>query len=134
VSVPSVAGTNHADRAAADHALVHPVILFIHQGLIVFLNAEFSPVDHMAYSSIFNFHIELIPAFFNFFITVASYGGIKSFSINEAHVVGTHFSQKISFTQIGIPARGELISISFNQFLFTKLNDPIFLSYFSILF
>ena len=72
VSVQSAAGTSHDATAAADQLDEPPGTLFFHHGFMVFLFREFSPVDHMANSSIFSFHIEFIQAFFKFFITVAS--------------------------------------------------------------
>jgi len=49
---------------------------------------------------------------FSLSITVALYGGTKFSSIRDDAVVVTHFSQNTSFTQIGTPARVELISFS----------------------
>jgi hypothetical protein len=117
VSVQSAAGISQAATAEADHELDQPGTLFVHQGLRVGQNAEFSHVDHIANSSIFSFQIELIQASFSFFITVASYGGTKSFNIFELQVVGIHFSANISFTQIGIQAKTES-GFDLNQSLF----------------
>jgi len=44
------------------------------------------------------------PAFFNRFITVESYGDVKSFNILEAHVVFTFSIQKLSLTAITNPS------------------------------
>jgi len=117
VSVHNAQGINQAETAEAEPELDHQGILFFHQGLIVFQKAEFSQLDHIANSSIFSFHIELIQASFNFFITVALYGGTKFSSIFELAVVGIHFSAKISFTQIGTQARIES-EFGLNQSLF----------------
>jgi hypothetical protein len=52
-------------------------------------------------------------------------------SIFEAQVVGIPFSQKISFTQIGIQA-SKVSVFGVNQFTLTKLNAQTFVLYFSI--
>jgi hypothetical protein len=93
VSVQRDAGHNQEATATALHQLDHHGILVISHGFFVILNAEVSVLDHIANSSIFSFQIEFIHASFNFFITLASYGGTKFFNIFEAHVVFTHFSQ-----------------------------------------
>jgi hypothetical protein len=121
VSVPSAAGASQAATAAAEPELEPHEILLVPQGLRVFLKAEFSHVDPIAYSSIFTFQSELIHASFSFPITVASYGGVKSSNITDAHLVGNHFSQNISFIAIGAPARGESIAQSLAHSSFTKL-------------
>ena len=53
VSVQSAAGTSQAATAAAEPELEPPGILFVPHGFCVLPNAEFSPVLHIANSSIF---------------------------------------------------------------------------------
>jgi hypothetical protein len=58
---------------------------------------------------------------------------MKFLSILDHQVVFIHFSQYKSLNAIGIHANIESLLL-FNQFLFIKLNDFNFQSYFSILF
>jgi hypothetical protein len=117
VSVQSAAGANQAATQAALQPLEPHGILFVPQGFVVIFKAEFSDVDPIANSSIFTLPKVLIQAFFKFSITVELYGGTKFSSIFEAQVVGTHFSQNMSFTAIGIHASSH--SQIFKPSLFT---------------
>lgn len=71
----------------------------------MFLKAEFSHELPIANSSILHFPRLLIQASLSLVITVALYGGTNFSSIFDDPVVGTPFSQNISFTPKGIPAR-----------------------------
>gem|GEM_PF-4161019 len=132
VSVQSAAGASQAATAAADQPLEPQGILDVHHGLIGFLNAEDSVVDHIANSSIATFQSELAQCLTKFSITVALYGGLKSANIFEDAVVGTQISQNMSFIAKGTHINGQ--SILFNQFSLTKLYACILSSNFSILF
>ena len=106
VSEPSV----NAASLAATHAALPPELppgtRVISIGFFVILNAEFSVVEPMANSSIFNFPRITVSDFFNSSITHASYGGIYCSSIFEAQVVFIPFVHILSFTAHGMPASG----------------------------
>jgi len=85
--------------------------------LTAIFKAEVSHDPPIANSSIVTFPIELIAALFKLFIIVQLYGGTKSSSIFDDHVVNIPFSQYKSFIEIG--AQNKDHSSLFNQFLFT---------------
>lgn len=122
VSVPRAAGTMPLATATADHDEDHPGIRDASHGLCVSRNAEFSPLDPMAYSSIFVFQNHTNPASFIRSVTVDSYRGMNHLSIFDPACVRIHFSQNTSFTAIGSPE----LTIS----LGSELNIPSSTSYF----
>ena len=76
VSDPSVYTASFAATEAADPPDEPPGTLFVSNGFLQILNAEFSVVDPIANSSIFNFPRIIAPDFSNFSTTCALYGGI----------------------------------------------------------
>jgi hypothetical protein len=110
VSVPSAAGTSHAATATADPDEEPPGMRLGSHGFRAGPKALFSPLPHIAYSSILVFQKETPPDFFIRSVTVDSYGGTKFSSIFELAVVGIPFSQNISLTAIGSPLSVHIFS------------------------
>src|SRR6266571_7522385 len=75
-------------------------------GFLVAPNAEFSPLEPIANSSMFVFPSITSPASLSRVMTLASYGGRKPSSILEPAVVGTPAVQITSLIAAGTPVSG----------------------------
>ncbi len=96
-----------AATAAAEPPLLPPGARSRSQGLRVVKKAECSVEEPIANSSMFVLPSITAPVAFSFSMTVASKGGLKSFSMLEPQVVVIPFVQIKSLIARGIPVSGD---------------------------
>ena len=103
VSEPRAYTHSPAATAAAGPPLLPPGTRAVSHGLRVGKKAEFSVDDPIANSSRLPFPSRTAPWSYSLRVTAASYGGTKSASIREEHVVRTPLVAMLSFNCIGMP-------------------------------